>query len=155
MSNTSKNVESNTTLKRAKLDAIDLVHIKICMEESIKSAPNSTLNKDYEKTLEKVKALIQEDIQEHETYQIKRIYRKSINDLTLGNIATILDINDRKSNNIHGLDYYYGDGMIGAYVPKPSCKLAYAWENAQDFMKSHNMSLVEYLQVFNPREYMK
>lgn len=147
MSKTSKNEQMNTTLKRADLNSIDLVHIKMCMEDSIKSTPNSTLNSWHEKTLEKVNALI-------EVHKIELILASRIEEIKLKDIALVLDINDRKRNNIHGLDYYYGDGMIGAYVHK-SCKLAYAWENAQDFMKSHNMSLVEDLQEFNPREYMK
>lgn len=147
MSNTSKNEQMNTTLKRAKLNSLDLVHIKNCMEDSIKSNPNSTLNKDYEKTLEKVNALI-------EVRTIELILASRIEEIKLMDIAMVLDIHGRKSNNIHGLDYYYGENSICAYVPK-SNTIAYTWENAQDFMKSHNMSLVEDLKEYNPREYMK
>ena len=147
MSNTSKNEQMNTTLKRAKLNSLDLINIKNCMEDSIKSNPNSTLNKDYEKTLEKVKTLV-------ESEWIELILASRIEDLKLKDIALVLDINDRKSNNIHGLDYYYGENSICAYAPKSNL-IAYIWKNAQDFMKSHNMCLVEDLKEFNPREYMK
>ena len=134
-------------MKNVKLNAIDLVHIKICMEESIKSVPNSTLNKDYEKTLEKVNALI-------EVRAIELILASRIEEIKLEDIALVLDIHDRKSTNIFGLDYYYGDGMIGAFVPN-SNDMRYSWENAQDFMNCHGYKSVEDLQEFNPREYMK
>ena len=131
-------------MKNVQLDAIDLVQIKTCMEDSIKSTPASTLNPWHEKTLEKVNAII-------EFNKIELILASRIEEIKLEDIALVLDINDRKRNQIFGLDYYYADGMIGAFVPN-SNDMRYSWENAQDFMNCHGYTSVEDLQEFNPRK---
>tara|TARA_Y100000401_G_C8219833_1_gene172708 strand:- start:168 stop:620 length:453 start_codon:yes stop_codon:yes gene_type:complete len=150
MRNTSKNEQMNTTLKRVKLRTTDLHTIQTCLEDSIRKEPN----KFHEKTLKKVNALLEFEQQNLDKMIIDCILFKNIWDLTLWDIATVLDINDRKSNNIFGLDYYYADGMIGAYVPN-SNDMRYSWKNAQAFMNCHGMKRTDDLQEFNPREYMK
>ena len=70
-------------------------------------------------------------------------------DLTIEDIAKVLDIDDRKSLCIGGLNYYYGDGMIGAYYPK-SDEICVSWTAAREFRLYHDIFITADL-----REYMR
>tara|TARA_R100001443_G_C3242413_1_gene151124 strand:+ start:79 stop:324 length:246 start_codon:yes stop_codon:yes gene_type:complete len=63
---------------------------------------------------------------------------ENVSELTLEDIAKLLGINDRKSIMIDGLDYYYGDGMIGGYVPN-SNNILRSWKENEvsEFLEAH------------------
>ena len=125
MSNTSKNEQMNTTLKRADLDII-----RQALEwwttpplEITEEFRKSIHDMDAKPTLEKIKGMLNS---------------LNVENLTLGDIAKLLDIHQLKSINIDGLDYYYGDGMIGAFVPNSNNMLRSWKENeVSEFLEAH------------------
>ena len=72
--------------------------------------------------------------------------------LTLNQIAEILNINAEKSTVIAGLDYFYYDytqadlSSIVAYYKKNERR--YTYTNASDFMNDHGFTSVEELKEF-------
>jgi len=143
MVHTSTNVETKPTLKRDDLTLLDLANIQIALQKAIE------ISYDFKETLEKVESIIDEDCDTYKRLVVERLLRKDIKELTLENIASILDIGDRNCLNIHGLDYYYGDGMIGAFVPQTN-DMRYSWVNGQDFIECHGIESMDDL-----KEYMR